>query len=47
MIDKRINEALAAETTRGHNHVWFQDLAVRMVDILRNKYYDETEKSNN
>jgi glycine hydroxymethyltransferase len=26
----------AAETTRGHNAEWFHDLAVRMVNILRN-----------
>jgi len=32
-----IRIGVAAETTRGHNHVWFQDLANRMVNILRNK----------
>jgi len=26
----------AAETTRGHNEQWFRDLAIRMVDLLRN-----------
>jgi len=28
---------VAAETTRGHGEQWFRDLAVRMIDILRNK----------
>ena len=32
-----IRIGVAAETTRGHNHVWFQDLANKMVNILRNK----------
>jgi len=32
-----IRIGVAAETTRGHNHIWFQDLANRMVNILRNK----------
>ena len=30
-----IRIGVAAETTRGHNHVWFQDLANRMIAILR------------
>ena len=28
---------VAAETTRGHNEVWFHELALRMIDILRNE----------
>jgi glycine hydroxymethyltransferase len=28
---------VAAETTRGHDHVWFHELALRMIDILRNE----------
>lgn len=27
---------VAAETTRGHNEEWFKDLAIRMVQLLRN-----------
>jgi glycine hydroxymethyltransferase len=27
---------VAAETTRGHNEQWFKDLAIRMVQLLRN-----------
>lgn len=27
---------VAAETTRGHNEKWFKELAVRMIEILRN-----------
>jgi glycine hydroxymethyltransferase len=27
---------VAAETTRGHDHIWFHELALRMIDILRN-----------
>jgi len=27
---------VAAETTRGHDQVWFHELALRMIDILRN-----------
>ena len=27
---------VAAETTRGHNEQWFKELAIRMIDILRN-----------
>jgi glycine hydroxymethyltransferase len=30
-----IRIGVAAETTRGHNHVWFQDLANKMIAILR------------
>jgi glycine hydroxymethyltransferase len=28
---------VAAETTRGHDQVWFHELALRMIDILRNE----------
>jgi glycine hydroxymethyltransferase len=28
---------VAAETTRGHDKVWFHELALRMIDILRNE----------
>ena len=28
---------VAAETTRGHDEVWFHELALRMIDILRNE----------
>ena len=31
-----VRVGVAAETTRGHDEAWFKDLALRMVDILRN-----------